>query len=423
MWMMGYNDAGELNLHDSFNATARKLRPLIPRPLQPSPNSSHQTTTTNPNNPPCLSRNSTHPDFFAQYHHLASTTQHNMSDYHHQNMMMSKRSELGIGQQVVVSSRWNPTPEQLRALEDLYRRGTRTPSAEQIQHITSQLRRYGKIEGKNVFYWFQNHKARERQKRRRQIMESSPEDLEMSDTIQKNNNKEMTLLEASNKTAGYEVEQTKNWAPTSTTLAEESHVSIQRSAKSAASAESCGTGGWTQFGEGELHHRRNFMERNATWQTMQLSCLPPPPLPTCHVIVNNNPSHVTTTTATTNTVTGNSGSCRTTASLLGRRTSTIMGQRLIKNGTIESNVFKTTSYGDENDRLINSFRLINNQDMESQTLELFPLRSGDYYSTTEKENNNELSAAVSAMSYASANDVATGVTPPCQFIEFLPLKQ
>ena len=76
---------------------------------------------------------------------------------------------------VVVSSRWNPTPEQLRALEDLYRRGTRTPSAEQIQHITAQLRRYGKIEGKNVFYWFQNHKARERQKRRRQMESASEE--------------------------------------------------------------------------------------------------------------------------------------------------------------------------------------------------------------------------------------------------------
>lgn len=69
---------------------------------------------------------------------------------------------------VVSSSRWNPTVEQLRILEELYRRGTRTPSADQIQHITAQLRRFGKIEGKNVFYWFQNHKARERQKRRRQ---------------------------------------------------------------------------------------------------------------------------------------------------------------------------------------------------------------------------------------------------------------
>lgn len=78
-------------------------------------------------------------------------------------------------QPVVVSSRWNPTPEQLRTLEELYRRGTRTPTADQIQHITAQLRRYGKIEGKNVFYWFQNHKARERQKRRRQ-MESAPDE-------------------------------------------------------------------------------------------------------------------------------------------------------------------------------------------------------------------------------------------------------
>ena len=76
---------------------------------------------------------------------------------------------------VVVSSRWNPTPEQLGTLEELYRRGTRTPSADQIQHITAQLRRYGKIEGKNVFYWFQNHKARERQKRRRQMELSQDE--------------------------------------------------------------------------------------------------------------------------------------------------------------------------------------------------------------------------------------------------------
>lgn len=81
---------------------------------------------------------------------------------------------------VVVSSRWNPSPEQLRALEELYRRGTRTPSAEQIQHITAQLRRFGNIEGKNVFYWFQNHKARERQKRRRQ-MESDAEPPEKKD--------------------------------------------------------------------------------------------------------------------------------------------------------------------------------------------------------------------------------------------------
>lgn len=79
-------------------------------------------------------------------------------------------------QQAIVSSRWNPTAEQLQLLEDLYRRGTRTPSTEEIQEITAQLRRYGKIEGKNVFYWFQNHKARERQKRRRQLESTQPFD-------------------------------------------------------------------------------------------------------------------------------------------------------------------------------------------------------------------------------------------------------
>ncbi|XVF20160.1 hypothetical protein REPUB_Repub11eG0174300 [Reevesia pubescens] len=67
------------------------------------------------------------------------------------------------------SSRWCPTPEQLMILEEMYRSGIRTPNASQIQQITSHLSFYGKIEGKNVFYWFQNHKARDRQKLRRKL--------------------------------------------------------------------------------------------------------------------------------------------------------------------------------------------------------------------------------------------------------------
>ncbi|KAK3033947.1 hypothetical protein RJ639_034111 [Escallonia herrerae] len=66
------------------------------------------------------------------------------------------------------SSRWNPTKEQISMLESLYRQGIRTPSAEQIQEITSRLKVYGHIEGKNVFYWFQNHKARQRQKQKQE---------------------------------------------------------------------------------------------------------------------------------------------------------------------------------------------------------------------------------------------------------------
>lgn len=65
------------------------------------------------------------------------------------------------------STRWTPTTDQIRILKDLYyNSGVRSPSAEQIQKISARLRQYGKIEGKNVFYWFQNHKARERQKKR-----------------------------------------------------------------------------------------------------------------------------------------------------------------------------------------------------------------------------------------------------------------
>ncbi|KAK1439198.1 hypothetical protein QVD17_05014 [Tagetes erecta] len=65
------------------------------------------------------------------------------------------------------NTRWTPTSDQIRILKELYyNNGIRSPSADQIQRIAARLRHYGKIEGKNVFYWFQNHKARERQKKR-----------------------------------------------------------------------------------------------------------------------------------------------------------------------------------------------------------------------------------------------------------------
>ncbi|XP_042061133.1 WUSCHEL-related homeobox 7-like [Salvia splendens] len=63
--------------------------------------------------------------------------------------------------------RWNPTGEQVKVLTELFKSGLRTPTTDQIQKISAELSFYGKIESKNVFYWFQNHKARERQKRRR----------------------------------------------------------------------------------------------------------------------------------------------------------------------------------------------------------------------------------------------------------------
>ncbi|XP_076891064.1 WUSCHEL-related homeobox 1-like [Bidens hawaiensis] len=69
-------------------------------------------------------------------------------------------------------SRWSPTPEQVMMLEGMYRGGLKTPTATQIQQITARLSIYGRIQGKNVFYWFQNHKARDRQKLRKKLMVS-----------------------------------------------------------------------------------------------------------------------------------------------------------------------------------------------------------------------------------------------------------
>ncbi|KAK2643126.1 hypothetical protein Ddye_024889 [Dipteronia dyeriana] len=76
----------------------------------------------------------------------------------------------GSGGNTLSSSRWNPTKDQINMLESLYRQGIRTPTAEQIQQITGRLRAFGHIEGKNVFYWFQNHKARQRQKQKQERM-------------------------------------------------------------------------------------------------------------------------------------------------------------------------------------------------------------------------------------------------------------
>ncbi|CAK7323308.1 unnamed protein product [Dovyalis caffra] len=69
------------------------------------------------------------------------------------------------GEKAGEGTRWNPTQEQIGILEMSYRGGMRAPSAQQIEDITAQLSRYGKIEVKNVFYWFQNHRARDRRQK------------------------------------------------------------------------------------------------------------------------------------------------------------------------------------------------------------------------------------------------------------------
>ncbi|XP_073132328.1 uncharacterized protein [Henckelia pumila] len=177
MWMVDCDDRHHVK---DFKAISigRKLRPLMPRPITPA--SVTATTTMNcvfstlPSACFCTSIN---PNIIAwsQPISMQSTLELFLSDY-------------GIKREInrvpLVSPRWNPTPEQLQALEDLYRRGLRTPSAQQIQHIAAKLRRFGKIEGKNVFYWFQNHKARERQKKRRLLELHASKKLHHADAIQ-----------------------------------------------------------------------------------------------------------------------------------------------------------------------------------------------------------------------------------------------
>lgn len=374
MWMVGYNEGGEFNMAD-YPFGGRKLRPLMPRPVP----------TTSPNNTstitPSLNRIHGGNDLFSQYHHnLQQQGDH------------SKRSELNNNPAaVVVSSRWNPTPEQLRALEELYRRGTRTPSAEQIQQITAQLRKFGKIEGKNVFYWFQNHKARERQKRRRQ-MESA---AEFDSALEKKD------LGASRTV--FEVEHTKNWLPSTNSststlpLAEES-VSIQRAAAAAAAKadQYSRTDGWLQFDEAELQQRRNFMERNATWHMMQLTS-------SCPTLLNTSTT-TTASVATTTTV-----------------TTRLMDPKLIKTHDFNLFISPHTYYNyKERENAFIHLNSINynstHQNESDQTLQLFPIRNGDHGCTNDDHHHNIINQ------HKETEISASAINAPNQFIEFLPLK-
>ncbi|KAK4414194.1 WUSCHEL-related homeobox 1 [Sesamum alatum] len=317
----------------------------------PRPATATATTSTNP---PCLTRIHGTDHLLAFNHHLAAMAEQNRST-----------------QQVVVSSRWNPTPEQLQTLEELYRRGTRTPSAEQIQHITAQLRRYGKIEGKNVFYWFQNHKARERQKRRRQLESLSDEQPHNNNHTETGEKRETS---GGNRTV-FEVEQTKNWAsPTNSSTIAEKTVCKQR----AAEAE-CKADGWVQFDAAEFPQQR----RNATWQIMRLSC--------------------SSSSSPTNLINPSSAPSPTTTTAI----------------TIPSTVTTMKKKSDQQD-FINIFLEPYNSDNldhrggggggeEAQTLELFPLESGGRQHRRNDEEEEESGGGYSHVT-------------PQQFFEFLPLK-
>ncbi|XP_019414817.1 PREDICTED: WUSCHEL-related homeobox 4-like isoform X2 [Lupinus angustifolius] len=134
--------------HPSLTLGCKRLRPLVPK-------------VSNTNN--------THTPFDLNNFITPQSVPRKTLSYDNNNDI-NKDSPILLHTQVEANqggTRWNPTEEQIGILEMLYKGGMRTPNAKQIEQITLQLSKYGKIEGKNVFYWFQNHKARERQKQKR----------------------------------------------------------------------------------------------------------------------------------------------------------------------------------------------------------------------------------------------------------------
>ncbi|XP_060182280.1 WUSCHEL-related homeobox 5-like [Lycium barbarum] len=101
--------------------------------------------------------------------------------------MEEEMSVRGRGGGGTKCGRWNPTSEQVKLPTHLFRSGLRTPTTDQIQQISSQLSFYGKTQSKNVFYWFQNHKARERQKRHTVFLDEPKEEGLHFSSYQDNN--------------------------------------------------------------------------------------------------------------------------------------------------------------------------------------------------------------------------------------------
>ncbi|KAG2701469.1 hypothetical protein I3843_06G042700 [Carya illinoinensis] len=254
MWTMGSGDGREItNLSDPVPGF--KLRPLIPKPTSVIP----RNTIISPILAP-------------PYHDNCSThfTSTLYSLNHQPGRYVTEQFRTNFNPQPLVTTRWNPTSEQLVALEDLYRRGTRTPTAEQIHQIAAYLRRFGKIEGKNVFYWFQNHKARERQKRRREMASHLPEQQHGSSSPTE---KESAVT----RRTVYKVRQEKKWAPllNCSELKEESATSMNKAA--AIAAERFTPGWWVQFEERESKQQRRSTgdRRGGTWQSTKTPCSPP----------------------------------------------------------------------------------------------------------------------------------------------------
>ncbi|XWS34491.1 hypothetical protein CRYUN_Cryun21dG0042800 [Craigia yunnanensis] len=248
---MGYPHITDLNLFHPFN-NAKSNSPLN---LILKPNNSACPTIIS-TTAPSLCHGCPNPTNLLALNHGDLATNLNQ-----------RRNKAEFSEQPLGSSRWNPTPEQLMTLEELYRRGTRTPSAALIQQIATLLRRFGKIEGKNVFYWFQNHKARERQKRRRELETEQPQQEQ-----QRCDTESLEKKESGSVTTGCEIEQTKKKGPPSNfSKLSEQFFSTHGVAAATAKSE---PNEWIQIQQKELQQRKSRVGRVSTWPAMKLPCSP-----------------------------------------------------------------------------------------------------------------------------------------------------
>jgi hypothetical protein len=71
------------------------------------------------------------------------------------------------------NSRWHPKPEQIHILEAIFNSGMVNPPREEIKIIRAQLEEFGQVGDVNVFYWFQNRKARSKRKQQLQYAQMS----------------------------------------------------------------------------------------------------------------------------------------------------------------------------------------------------------------------------------------------------------
>nr|ASV45872.1 WUSCHEL-related homeobox 2 [Broussonetia papyrifera] len=261
MWTMGRSttDHGnEVKIPSSFKDL--KLRPIIIY-------SPFKTTVVSPTTPVT--------DFSAK-----STQDNSINSNIVNTEQRRRRKDLNNNIAQVVpfqSTRWSPTPEQLMALQELYQRGTRTPTAQQIQEITAKLRRFGKIEGKNVFYWFQNHKARDKKKQRLKMESYNNRSKNIDYNSKSQVETKTSVLSLGPRVTGLEYEQTKR-EPLSnySRISEESVNSIPR-VTTTTTAETSGTNNklvaLEEKEKSQLLTTNNIFQekQNASWKPMEMS--------------------------------------------------------------------------------------------------------------------------------------------------------